>query len=143
MEVKVKWKIDKFKSEPNTAYAEVTSLKVVTPQNVVDLARNEKSAIHNDFEWNDTVAGEKYRLIQAAEMIRNFVIVREDKEAEPVRALQISTTVNEYKPVEIILRNEDEYQALLKRALAELEAFKRRYQTLTELEPIFEAMKQI
>jgi len=141
--VEVKWKFMNYQANPNKAYEEISRLKEITPQNVVDLARNENSVIHNDFEWNDTVAGEKYRNIQAREMIRNFVIVKEEKEAEPVRALQISTTVNEYKPVEIILRNEDEYQSLLRRALGELEAFKRRYQTLTELEPIFEAMKGI
>ncbi len=141
--MEVKWKFMNYRADPNKAYEEISSLKEITPQNVVDLARNENSVIHNDFEWNDTVAGEKYRNIQARQMIQNFVIVREDKEAEPIRALQISTTVNEYKPVEIILRNEDEYQSLLKRAKGELEAFKRRYQTLTELEPIFEAMKQI
>ncbi len=141
--MEVKWKFMNYRADPNKAYEEISSLKEITPQNVVDLARNEDSVIHNDFEWNDTVAGEKYRNIQARQMIQNFVIVREDKEAEPVRALQISTTVNEYKTVEIILRNEGEYQSLLKRALGELEAFKRRYQTLTELEPIFEAMKQI
>lgn len=141
--MEVKWKFMNYRADPNKAYEEISSLKEITPQNVVDLARNENSVIHNDFEWNDTVAGEKYRNIQARQMIQNFVIVREEKEAEPIRALQISTTVNEYKPVEIILRNEDEYQSLLKRALAELEAFERRYQTLTELEPIFEVMKQI
>lgn len=132
-----------YHADPNKAYEEISSLKEITPQNVVDLARNENSVIHNDFEWNDTVAGEKYRNIQARQMIQNFAIVREDKEAEPVRALQISTTVNEYKPVEIILRNDGEYQSLLKRALGDLEAFKHRYQTLTELEPIFEAMKEL
>ncbi len=141
--MEVKWKFMNYRADPNKAYEEISSLKEITPQNVVDLARNENSVIHNDFEWNDTVAGEKYRLIQARKMIINFSIVTEDKESEPIRALQISTTVNEYKPVEIILRNEDEYQSLLKRAKGELEAFRRRYQTLTELEPIFEAMKQI
>lgn len=141
--MKVKWKLMEYKADPNKAYEEVSSLDEITPQNVLNLARNENSVIHNDFEWNDTVAGERYRLIQARKMIQNFVIVQQDSEAEPVRALQISTTVNEYKPVEIILRNEDEYQSLLKRALAELEAFERRYKTLTELEPIFEAMKEL
>jgi len=141
--MEVKWKFMHYKADPNKAYEEISSLKEITPQNVVDLARNEDSTIHNDFEWNDEVAGEKYRIIQAREMIRNFSIIQENKKSEPVRAFQISTTVNEYKPVKIILRNEDEYQSLLKRALRELEAFKRRYNTLAELEPIFEAMKEL
>lgn len=141
--MEVKWKFMNYKADPNKAYEEVSSLDEITPENVLDLARNENSVIHNDFEWDDTVAGERYRLIQARQMIQNFVIARQDKDAEPIRVLQISTTVNEYKPIEIILRNEDEYQNLLKRALAELKAFERRYKTLTELEPIFEAMKEL
>ena len=39
--------------------------------------------------------------------------------------------------------DENEYQSLLARAKAELESFKRRYATLTELESVFEAIENI
>lgn len=139
----VSWKIDKYKADANEAYAEISHLEKITPQNVVELARNENSVIHNDFEWNDEIAGEKYRNIQAGEMIRNFLIETKKEEKTPVRALQITTETNVYKPVKFFLKNEDEYQSLLKRALVELQGFKARYSSLVELEDIFKAIDEL
>lgn len=139
----VSWKIPKYKATAQDAYEEISSLKEITPQNVVDLARDEKSKIHNDFEWNDEIAGEKYRNIQASEMIRLLVFEPKTEDSEPVRVLQISTETNVYQPVKLILQKEDEYQTLLKRAMKELEAFKKRYQSLVELEEVFKAIEEI
>lgn len=139
----VKWKFKQYKADANKAYEEISSLAEITPQNVVNLARDEKSVIHNDFEWNDEIAGEKYRNIQAGEMIRNFVLETVEEEKQPVRALQITTVTNVYKPIEFFLKNEDEYQSLLKRALAELQGFKSRYSNLTELEDVFKAINEL
>ena len=139
----VSWKIDRYKANAKQAYAEITCLEKITPQNVVELARNENSVIHNDFEWNDEIAGEKYRIIQAADMIRSLVIETKEEEKPPVRALQITTVANVYKPTEFFLKNEDEYQSLLKRALAELQGFKSRYSSIAELEDIFKAIDEL
>lgn len=136
----VKWKFKQYKADANKAYEEISSLAEITPQNVVNLARDEKSVIHNDFEWNDEIAGEKYRNIQAGEMIRNFVIETKSEEKVTPRAFQITTVTNVYKPIEFFLKNEDEYRSLLKRALAELQGFKARYSSLVELEDVFNAI---
>ncbi len=139
----VSWKIDRYKADAKQAYDEITRLEKITPQNVVELARNENSVIHNDFEWNDEIAGEKYRIIQAADMIRSFVIETKEEEKEPIRALQITTTTNTYKPTEFFIKNEDEYQNLLRRAKIELQGFKKRYSRLTELEDIFKKIDEL
>lgn len=139
----VSWKIDKYKADAEKAYAEISRLSEITPQNVVDLARDEKSTIHNDFEWNDTIAGEKYRKIQAAEMIRMFVFTPVKEENEPTRVFEISTQKNVYKPTKLIVKNEDEYQSLLKMAMQELNNFKRKYHRLTELEKVFDAIEEV
>lgn len=134
---KVSWKIPKYKANAQEAYNEITKLKEISPQNIVELARDENSVLHNDFEWNDTIAGEKYRNLQAREMIRMFVFTPVEKDNEPIRTFEITTQKSVYQPVKMILKNEDEYQNLLKRAKLELQAFKQRYQTLSELESIF------
>jgi len=139
----VSWKIEKYKANATDAYAEISKLSKITPQNVVELARDEKSILHNDFEWNDAIAGEKYRKMQAAEMIRMFVFTPVKENNEPTRVFEISTQKNVYKPTKLILKNEDEYQNLLKSALLELNNFKRKYHRLTELEKIFEAIEEI
>ena len=43
------------------------------PQVVVDEARDEGSPIHDRFEWDDTKAGEEFRLGQARKLIRVVV----------------------------------------------------------------------
>ena len=143
-DVLVSWRIPKYKATAEDAYKEISALSEITPQNVVDLARNEDSKIHNDFEWDNDIAGEKYRLSQAREMIR-LLVFEQPKETgrEPVRVLQISTQKTVYKPVQMILQKQDEYQALLKRAKAELEAFVTRYKNLVELESIFEEIARL
>lgn len=136
------FKINKYKVSAEDCYTELQTLSEITPQNVVDLARSEDSKLHNDFEWDNEIAGEKYRLSQAREMIQLLAFEPKEETHEPTRVYQISTEKTVYKPVEMILKNEDEYQNLLKRALAELESFKKRYSTLVELEQIFRAIEE-
>lgn len=151
----------KYKADPEAAYAEIQTLETITPQNVVDLARSADSVIHDDFEWDDEIAGEKYRVIQAGNMIRSFVLVRDEEpiqtegnkdikfsieEPHPVgklRALHTTSKPYEYKPCEYFIENKDEYQILLDKAIAELEAFKRRYAMIAELEDVFNAIDNL
>lgn len=43
---------------------------VLTPDDVVKDARRDSSPLHDQFEWDDTVAAGKYRIEQARELIR-------------------------------------------------------------------------
>ena len=137
------FKINKYKVSAEDCYSELQTLKEITPQNVVDLARSKDSKLHDDFEWDNEIAGEKYRLSQAREMIRLLTFEPKEETYEPTRVYQISTEKTVYKPVEVILQNNDEYQNLLKRALAELKSFKKRYSTLVELEEVFRAINEL
>lgn len=139
MEV-ISWSIQGlFKADAQKCYDECQTLKEVTPEQVLEKAKNKRTELHKCFEWDDTVAGEKYRLIQARDVIRHFVIVHKtsDDEEKKVRQYQITTKKNTYEPTRIFLQKPDEYAALLERAKAELEAFKQRYEMLAELEEIF------
>ena len=53
-----------------------------TPQQIVDAARDEGTELHRCFEWNDSVAAEKYRLTQARTIVCNLVIKRPESEEE-------------------------------------------------------------
>lgn len=52
---------------------------------VVKSAQAADSPLHNDFEWDDSKAGHKYRIAQAEQMIRT-VTVQVKGNDEPVRA---------------------------------------------------------
>lgn len=47
----------------------------ITPRLVVEDARDPESALHACFEWDDSVAGEKYRIMQARALIRSVPLV--------------------------------------------------------------------
>jgi len=46
----------------------------VTPDAVLADAQNAKSPLHDQFEWDDTVAARQYRLQQARELIRSVKV---------------------------------------------------------------------
>lgn len=46
----------------------------ITPRELVEAARDDANPLHDYFEWDDTVAGEKYREMQARALIRSCVL---------------------------------------------------------------------
>mgnify|MGYP003421519919 FL=1 len=46
----------------------------LTPETVLDTARNPKSPLHDQFEWDDTAAAHQHRLQQARVLIRSVVV---------------------------------------------------------------------
>ena len=142
--MKAEWKIKGlFKADAQRVADEIGE-NSITPEQVLEKARNdENSELHKCFEWNDGIAAEKYRLIQARKIIINLAYVPKEKTDEQVRCFQITREKSVYMPTKQFLVNNDEYQDLLKRAKVELESFKRRYATLSELETVFEAIVSI
>ena len=57
----------------------------ISPQMVLDRARDESSPLHDCFEWNDTTAAEKYRLVQARVLLRLVVPVYENSNFETIK----------------------------------------------------------
>lgn len=47
----------------------------LTPALVVKEATKASHPLHNDFEWDNTIAGQKYREVQAGHMIRMVTVV--------------------------------------------------------------------
>lgn len=112
----------------------------ITPSAVLEIARAEETELHKCFEWDDAKASEKYRLIQARNVIR-FLVIKEEKvptERPEIRLFYKTEKKEGYKPVQIIVKNEDEHKKLLEEAWSWLHWFKRKYSTLEELSEIFE-----
>lgn len=139
----VTWRIQGYYKADAQKVAEEIGFGKFTPMEVLEKAKDETTELHKCFEWNDSIAAEKYRLEQAKNIIRMLVYEKETKEQQVVRYYAKTETKHVYQPTKQFLVQEDEYQGLLRRALAELEAFKNKYHTLTELENIFEAMEMI
>lgn len=139
----VKWKINGiFKADPKKIYKELGDTNI-TPEEVLEKARNEKTELHRCFIWDNNLAAEKYRLQQARQIIQLLVVVPKSEDSEPIRAFQITSERNTYQPTRLFLEQPDEYQTLLRRAKAELQEIKKRYKMLSELETIFEAIDNL
>lgn len=136
----------------------------VTKESFLDYSRDENSETHSMFEWNDSIAAEKYRLRQAGNIIAQLevTIVHEDvkpreitaqiKSAEP-QETKISAFVNvapkaptvhaTYYNVNRAMSDEDTRKQVLRNALFELRAFECKYKNFTEFAELFEVIERV
>lgn len=114
----------------------------ITKQQIVDYARDEDTELHKCFEWDDSIAAERYRLVQAGDVVRLIVIKRTEEQIEQnmpeIRVFHKTDSKigTGYKPISYIVKHEDEYEKMLQMAYAELHSFKMKYQHLQELDYI-------
>lgn len=107
----------------------------LTPALVVQAATPKTHPLHDSFEWNDKVAGHKYRLVQAQEMIRSVkVVFNPDAPDSAVREfLSVKRPDGpSYVPIDEIQGDEITTAIVLRQAEREWKALKRRYEHLTE-----------
>lgn len=123
---------------------------VVYPEKVVEYARNPDTALHSAFCWDDTDAAHRYRVFQARNLLRVMVTVvgNPNGTSELIRVncyaslLQDRSGKNEggYRYVPSLIKSSGGRQSLLATALAELDAIREKYEHLTELAGVFDAV---
>jgi len=63
-----------FKEEEAQAIGEeINSIVSKTPTSIVEFAKNPTTTLHHQFDWSDDVAGEKWRLQQARNIVSHIV----------------------------------------------------------------------
>ena len=146
------WRFFEYNADPNEVGRCIEKLEkkhgAVTAEILLDSARSEKSSIHNMFEWDDAVAGEKYRLSQATKIILALAVVEEDpeKEQNPVQRAYVNVgTRREGKFISTMLAmsQQETRETVLRHALEELSAFQQKYKGLTELAGILDSIDQL
>lgn len=125
---------------------------VVAPRMVLNFARDEDTELHDHFNWDDGDAAERYRLLQAGQLIRAYVVVRSEDQP-PIRGLVSLIQDRDYRAKEIgngprrhiddVMDDEDMRANLLETALMELRAFKRKYASLQELSSVWNALEKV
>lgn len=145
-EMKYEWK-NNFRCKTDAQVVgelceELESTIGLTAENLLDVSRAEDAPLHNEFEWVDDVAAEKYRTYQARLIINHLAISVGESKEESVRAF-FTTEEKKYESLEVILRCEDKKRNLLEVALAELERFRRKYAQLEELASVFDAIDDV
>ena len=141
------------KADPNKVAKEVSDIgDEATAQQIVDKARSEETELHKCFTWDDTAAAEKYRLYEARCMLSALVIVRDDAPKTetdvPLPEIRVFHKIDRnpntgYKPLEVIVKHEDEYKALLAQAMREMTSFVQKYKSLSELDDLIDMMEEL
>ena len=107
------------------------------PSDIVDASRPETAPLHPCFEWDDAVAAEKYREVQAGNLVRSITVVAESPSAGPVEVRAFVSVCETYRPFVEVVDSEAQMAELLQRALEELRTFERKYACLSELSSVF------
>ena len=120
---------------------------ILYPKDVVEAARTKTSAMHNEFDWDDTEAAQKWRLEQARHLIRVFVEVIGDSKKAPSRVfVALRSEINHgggYRLMTDVLNDEQLRARLLNDAYNDMQAFTRKYASLKELAGVFRAIRKI
>jgi len=136
--------------------------KLLRPCDVVNFAKNPKSALHKHFEWDNTKAAAAHRLHQARQLITVHVTVIKNtskkinmvsvkiikKLKKPIQKYQSLSGDRKqkgggYREIVDILSNEEFTKQLLEQAYKDLIAFQTRYRVLKEFNELFEMMDSI
>lgn len=112
---------------------------------LVDASRPVDAPLHNEFEWDDNVAAEKWREQQGRVMIAMISVIVDDAvQQEPVRAyVHIEEQQPNYEPITLIVKNEDKAEKLFRQALKELVSFRDKYNSLKQFKKLFEDIDEL
>lgn len=126
----------------------IESLGSIDPSDVVKYAqKHKKSELYKCFEWDDSEASRKYRLIQANNIICSISlkIKEEPKKTQRVyvNIKDIDTDERTFKNIKDVLENDDEYQQLVYRAKRDLIRCKEKYDDVIEKEDLKEIIFDI
>lgn len=123
---------------------------LVTCEAVVERARDPRSPLHSHFTWDDTEAAAKFRLVEAAVLIRRLKV-----HVTPVQGqapLQVRAFVSlgtdrveggGYRMLQSVLSDADMKKAMLRTARAELNSFLRKYRSIEELSSVVSAIEKL
>lgn len=119
----------------------------LTPEGIEEEARPPDAPLHDRFEWDDTVGGYKYRLIQAQALIRSVRIEYTSPNSDEKKFIRAFSSLHEsgeaerqgYAPTEEILENEVTRRMLLRNMERDIATLKTRYGHLAEFAHMMQA----
>lgn len=120
---------------------------VLRPEDVVEFARNPKTALHKEFTWDDSEAARQYRLHQARRVITVHIQMEDDPPPTVVRALvetsNPATGATEYVRRERMLTDTDRRARLIRQGLSVAKNWRTRHEGIEEFAPIFAAIDEV
>lgn len=108
-------------------------------------AASESCPIHREFEWDDSVAGHEYRVIQAERMIKSFVIDRPKPPRNRVAPQHESIQIEHVPPTKVVHAPiiEQSYEEDMRQAMRELMDLRSRFSHVKELRSVFREIDDV
>lgn len=133
-----------------TILAEIAKAKgnspIIEPEAIVRFARDPSTALHGEFEWDDTKAGHQHRLWQARQLLRVYIKMIDAGDGEvPVRMFYNIVEEGDrrgYMPTENVLSDESRRAELIRGQLTRLWNIYNSY-PLPELKPVGTAIERV
>lgn len=122
----------------------------VRTKDVIEVAQDKHSPLHDYFEWDNKIAGAKYRTHQARQLLNHLtVIVKTDGEEQEQKAyLNVSVVTEEggveqiYVTIDRALTDNEFRAQVLAQAIREIEYWQQKYKEYSELSTIFQAIER-
>lgn len=121
----------------------------VTPQLMVEAAKDRKNPLHRYFEWDDRQAAQRFRVHQARMILSHVMIeIRPGLETRAFVNVRVDDSdpdapTSRWQPVEEVMKQPKLKAQLLATALEELESFRHRYQTLRQLADVHRVIGKV
>lgn len=140
------WAVDVYPVSAEVAASEIEKVKNslhkdnIEPKDLLDASRADNAPLHCCFEWNDSIAAEKFRVNQARHIISNIrvEVIESDKAKEPITVrpyVNVSDGNDKgyFVSIQTALEKGDYRYQILKNAATDLTTFKKRYGAYNEL----------
>lgn len=110
---------------------------LLLPEEVVAWAQGHpESALHSQFEWDDSEAARAWRIWQARRVIAVYIV--SDEGERTVVSLSIDRKASGgYRDVQDVLKDDELRKVLVRDALAELKRVKAKYEHIKELASVY------
>lgn len=130
--------------------SEASPDKILRAADVVQAAKDENSILHNHFDWDDAVAAQQWRLVQARFLIRSVKVeyIEADQPKMIVPVFVSPKTIRQnpeggYRLLEYALQNDEERTSLFDEIIAELEYLRNKSRNFKELSALWSELDAV
>ena len=120
----------------------------LTPRQVLEYASDPTTALHSAFTWDDSEAADRYRVNEARSLIRRTFVVlpipgsNEERRVHMALSLPQDRGTVGYRLMSHALGDPELRDQMIRSAMRELAAFRKKYADLQELAQVFSAIDE-
>jgi hypothetical protein len=122
---------------------------IIQATEVVEAARDDASPLHDQFDWDDSIAAREWRLVQARNLLRRVELVYQPPKGDTISYPMFTSLSDDreapgggYRLTDVVLHRPELRQQLLLDAKRDLIRFKAKYGQLVELAAVFAAIDE-